>query len=61
MTTYETARQVLAEVEGSTSTQAMGSAFEQALWILFDALVPRLQVALGQSPEDMRRRHTNLE
>jgi hypothetical protein len=39
----------------------MGSAFEQALWILFDALVPRLQAATGQSADDVRRRHTNLE
>jgi hypothetical protein len=39
----------------------MGSAFEQSLWILFDALVPMLQVRLGQSVEEMRARHTNLE
>jgi 6-phospho-3-hexuloisomerase len=53
--------QTMAEGEQSRSTQAMGSAFEQALWILLDALVPRLQIALGQSLDDMRRRHTNLE
>lgn len=53
--------QTMAEGEQSSSTQAMGSAFEQALWILFDALMPRLQAALGQSLDDMRRRHTNLE
>jgi 6-phospho-3-hexuloisomerase len=47
--------------EGSSSSQAMGSAFEQSLWILFDALVPMLQVRLGQSVEEMRARHTNLE
>jgi 6-phospho-3-hexuloisomerase len=53
--------QTMAEDEQSSSTQAMGSAFEQALWILFDALVPRLQTSLGQSAEEMRRRHTNME
>jgi 6-phospho-3-hexuloisomerase len=53
--------QTMAEDEQSSSTQAMGSAFEQALWILFDALVPRLQTSLGQNAEEMRRRHTNLE
>jgi hypothetical protein len=39
----------------------MGSAFEQAMWILFDALIPCLHAALGQSVEDLRQRHTNLE
>ena len=53
--------QTMAEAEASNSAQAMGSAFEQALWILFDALVPRLQVATGQSADDLRHRHTNLE
>jgi 6-phospho-3-hexuloisomerase len=53
--------QTMAEDEHSSSTQAMGSAFEQSLWIMFDALVPRLQTSLGQSADDMRRRHTNLE
>ncbi|MCS7261376.1 MAG: SIS domain-containing protein [Anaerolineae bacterium] len=53
--------QTMAEKEMSSSTQVMGSAFEQAMWILLDALVPRLQTVLGQSAEDLRRRHTNLE
>ncbi|MCU0509360.1 MAG: SIS domain-containing protein [Anaerolineae bacterium] len=53
--------QTMAEAEGSTSKQAMGSAFEQSLWILFDALVPRLQAATGQTLDDVRARHTNLE
>ncbi len=53
--------QTMAEVEASCSTQAMGSAFEQSLWILFDAMIPRLQQALGQSSLDLRNRHTNLE
>ncbi|MCP4165728.1 MAG: hypothetical protein GY759_07520 [Chloroflexi bacterium] len=53
--------QTMAEAEASRSTQAMGSAFEQSLWILFDAMIPRLQQALGQSSLNLRNRHTNLE
>lgn len=53
--------QTMAEREMSSSAQVMGSAFEQSMWILLDALVPRLQNALGQSAEDLRQRHTNLE
>jgi 6-phospho-3-hexuloisomerase len=53
--------QTMAEAEASSSGQAMGSVFEQALWILFDALVPRLQAATGQSADAVRHRHTNLE
>ena len=53
--------QTMAETQPSSSTQAMGSAFEQAIWIYFDVLVPQLQTALGQSEEDLKRRHTNLE
>lgn len=53
--------QTMADEEGASSSQAMGSAFEQALWILFDAMIPQLQLALNQSDEDLRRRHTNLE
>lgn len=53
--------QTMAQQEGSTSGQPMGSVYEQAMWVLFDALVPMLQVRLGQSIEEMRARHTNLE
>lgn len=53
--------QTMADAEGSSSKQAMGSAFEQSLWILFDALVPRLQEATDQTLDDVRARHTNLE
>jgi 6-phospho-3-hexuloisomerase len=53
--------QTMAEAEGSTSGQAMGSAFEQSMWIFFDALVARLIGATGQTADDLRRRHTNLE
>ena len=53
--------QTMAEDEQSSSEQAMGSAFEQAMWVLFDAMVPELQQATGQTADDLRRRHTNLE
>jgi 6-phospho-3-hexuloisomerase len=53
--------QTMAEQKGSNSQQSMGSPFEQAMWILLDAIVPRLQAALGQTSDDLRRRHTNLE
>ncbi|MBK8045897.1 MAG: SIS domain-containing protein [Anaerolineales bacterium] len=53
--------QTMAEGEGSSSHQAMGSAFEQAMWILFDAVVPVLQAQRGETTEDLRKRHTNLE
>ena len=53
--------QTMAKAERSVSRQAMGSAFEQSLWILFDALVPRLMAETGQTMEDLRARHANLE
>ncbi len=53
--------QTMAEQEGSSSQQSMGSPFEQAMWILFDAIVPRMQASMSQSSDDLRRRHTNLE
>lgn len=53
--------QTLADPEAAGANQAMGSAFEQGAWILFDALVPRLQAARSQSADDLRARHANLE
>ena len=53
--------QTMAEGERSSSQQAMGSAFEQAMWVLFDAMVADLQAETDQSADDLRRRHTNLE
>lgn len=53
--------QTMAQSEGSSSSQPMGSVLEQSMWILFDAMVPMLQVRLGQSIEEMRARHTNME
>ncbi len=53
--------QTMAEDESDSTGQAMGSAFEQAMWILFDAMVPELKAKTGQSDGDLRARHTNLE
>lgn len=39
----------------------MGSLYEGALYVLFEMLVFRLGEVLGQSPEAVRARHTNLE
>jgi 6-phospho-3-hexuloisomerase len=52
--------QTMAQREGSGG-QAMGSAFEQSLWLLFDAVIPMLQARLHQTSDQMRARHTNLE
>lgn len=53
--------QTMAEGEGSRSHQAMGSAFEQAMSICLDAVVPILQDRTGQTTSDLRSRHTNME
>lgn len=39
----------------------MGSVYEGALFVLFEMVVYKLGEALGQSPEAIRARHTNLE
>jgi len=39
----------------------MGSVFEGALFILFEAMVLKLKERLGVSAEAMRANHTNLE
>lgn len=39
----------------------MGSLYEGALYVLFELLVLQLRQRLGQSPLQMRARHTNLE
>jgi hypothetical protein len=39
----------------------MGSAFEIAELIVFDLASIRLRELTGQTPEQMRDRHTNLE
>jgi 6-phospho-3-hexuloisomerase len=39
----------------------MGSVFEGAMFIVFELLVLRVMALTGQSPDDLRARHTNLE
>ncbi|MGL4490949.1 MAG: SIS domain-containing protein [Rhizobiaceae bacterium] len=43
------------------SVLPMGSAFEGALFVLFEVMVARLTEMLGVTHEAMRSRHTNLE
>ncbi|OAY46033.1 3-hexulose-6-phosphate isomerase [Manihot esculenta] len=39
----------------------MGSVYEGALFVLFEMVIYKLGEVLGQSPETIRSRHTNLE
>jgi 6-phospho-3-hexuloisomerase len=45
----------------STSVLPMGSLYEAVQLIFFDVVSLRLLERLGQGPEEMRARHTNLE
>lgn len=47
--------------EAPSSILPMGSLFEGAQFLLFELLVMELQDLLGETPESMRSRHTNLE
>jgi 6-phospho-3-hexuloisomerase len=47
--------------QAKTSVLPMGSAFEGALFVLFEVMVLKLKALLGASPEEMRARHTNME
>jgi 6-phospho-3-hexuloisomerase len=53
--------QTMAHDQGGTSILPMGSLFEGAMFLVFEALVLRLRDALGESAESMRARHTNME
>ncbi len=55
--------QTMADDQGParTSILPMGSAFEGALFILFEVMVLKLKDLLGAAPEAMRARHTNME
>ena len=53
--------QTMAEGAPATSLQPLGSVFEQALWVLLDAIVIQLKEELGETDESMAQRHTNLE
>lgn len=43
------------------STLPMGSLFEGAMFLVFEAMVLRLMDMLGETPDSMRSRHTNIE
>lgn len=52
------------EDDGSAKSRPllpMGSIYEGALYVLFEMVVYKLGEALGQAPEAIRSRHTNLE
>ncbi len=55
--------QTMASDQGDarTSVLPMGSAFEGAMFVLFEVMVLKLKALLGASPEAMRARHTNME
>lgn len=48
------------DIDGA-SVLPMGSLFEGAMFLVFEVLVLRLRDALGQTPDAMRARHTNME
>ncbi len=54
--------QTMARDRGTaTSTLPMGSLYEGAMFVLFEAMILRLRDRLSISPEMMRSRHTNME
>jgi 6-phospho-3-hexuloisomerase len=53
--------QTMARDRGGASTLPMGSLFEGAMFLVFEVMVLRLAAILGQTPEAMRARHTNME
>jgi 6-phospho-3-hexuloisomerase len=53
--------QTMARDQGGVSTLPMGSLFEGAMFLVFEIMVLRLAAILGQTPEAMRARHTNME
>jgi 6-phospho-3-hexuloisomerase len=46
---------------GPASNQLMGSIYEQALWVLGDAVIDQLVVEMGLDRGAIATRHTNLE
>jgi hypothetical protein len=53
--------QTMASDAGSTAVLPMGSGFEIALFLLVDLITNRVRGLRQESPEVMRKRHTNLE
>ncbi|KAK9060891.1 hypothetical protein SSX86_018071 [Deinandra increscens subsp. villosa] len=48
-------------VEAPSLLLPMGSVYEGALFVLFEMVVFKLVSVLGQTPDEIRSRHTNLE
>ncbi|KAA8533747.1 hypothetical protein F0562_031264 [Nyssa sinensis] len=46
---------------GSRALLPMGSVYEGAMFVLFEMVIFKLAEVLGESPEAIRSRHTNLE
>mgnify|MGYP001172838249 CR=1 FL=1 len=55
------ARTMADDRDGPTGVLPMGSLFEGAEFVVFEALVISVRERLGIDPADMRARHTNLE
>jgi 6-phospho-3-hexuloisomerase len=53
--------QTMADDHGAASILPMGSLYEAAMLVFFDVVSIRLRERTGQSMEEMRSRHTNLE
>jgi 6-phospho-3-hexuloisomerase len=53
--------QTMSRDVGSEAVLPMGSLFEGAMFLVFEVLVLRLRERLGETPESMRARHTNME
>lgn len=53
--------QTMASDADGASLLPMGSLFEGAMFLVFEALVLRLRDALGETAASMRARHTNME
>ena len=55
--------QTMADDQLATASRVlpMGSAFEGALFVLFEVMIAKLKARLGVTAEAMRARHTNME
>lgn len=49
------------QTDTASAVLPMGSLFEGAMFIVFEIMVLKLKEMLGQTAEDMRARHTNIE
>ena len=49
------------QTDMASAVLPMGSLFEGAMFIVFEIMVLKLKEMLGQTANDMRARHTNIE